>query len=81
MHITASKGQPARAMPRDTTTSNRRRDNWALRHEYRATYRDFLTETEEIVAGTWRSQPAGDTLFVSLEQASPPLWALALAIR
>ena len=66
MHIHSVKGQPARAMRRDTTASNRR-GNWALRHEYRATYRDFLTETEEIVAGTWRRQPAGDTLYVSLE--------------
>ena len=66
MHIHSVKGQSARAMRRDTTAGNRR-GNWALRHEYRATYRDFLTETEEIVAGTWRSQPAGDTLYVSLE--------------
>ena len=66
MHIHSVKGQPARAMRRDTTASNRR-GNWALRHEYRATYRDFLTETEDIVAGTWRRQPAGDTLYVSLE--------------
>lgn len=66
MHIHSVKGQPARAMRRDTTASNRR-GNWALRHEYRATYRDFLTETEEIVAGIWRRQPAGDTLYVSLE--------------
>lgn len=68
MHIHSVKGQPARAMRRDTTAGNRRRrGGWAWRHEYRATYRDFLTETEEVVAGTWRSQPAGDTLYVSLE--------------
>ena len=65
MHIHSVKGQSARAMRRDTTRS--RRGNWALRHEYRATYRDSLTETEEIVAGTWRSRPANDTLYVSLE--------------
>ena len=67
MHVHSVKGQPARAMLRDTTANRGRRGNWALRHEYRATYRDFLTETEEIVAGTWRSQPADDTLYVSLE--------------
>ena len=66
MHIHSVKGQPARAMLRDTTANRGRRGNWALRHEYRATYRDSLTETEEIVAGTWRSQSA-DTLYVSLE--------------
>jgi putative ABC transport system permease protein len=26
---------------------------WALRREYRSTYRDTLTETEKVVAGTW----------------------------
>ena len=67
MHVHSVKGQPARAILRDTTANRRRRGNWALRHEYRATYRDSLTNTEEIVAGTWRSQPAGDTLYVSLE--------------
>ena len=67
MHIHSVKGQPARSTLRDTTAGRRRRGNWALRREYRATYRDFLTETEEIVAGTWRSQPTGDTLYVSLE--------------
>ena len=67
MHVHSVKGQPARAILRDTTANRRRRGNWALRHEYRATYRDSLTETEEIVAGTWRSQPASDTLYVSLE--------------
>ena len=66
MHVHSVKGQPVRAMLRDTTANRGRRGNWALRHEYRATYRDSLTETEEIVAGTWRSQSA-DTLYVSLE--------------
>ena len=67
MHVHSVKGQPARTILRDTTSNRRRRGNWALRHEYRATYRDSLTETEEVVAGTWRSQPANDTLYVSLE--------------
>ena len=67
MHVHSVKGQSARALLRDTTATNQhRRGNWALRHEYRATYRDSLTNTEEIVAGTWHSQPAGDTLYVSL---------------
>ena len=66
MHIHSVKGQPAREIRGDTTRS-RRRGNWALRHEYRSTYRDHLTETETITAGQWRGHSNGDTVFVSLE--------------
>jgi putative ABC transport system permease protein len=42
---------------------------WALRREYRSTYRDQLTRTETIVAGAWpgRSTPSGNVP-VSLEK-------------
>lgn len=42
---------------------------WALRREYRCTYRDHLIDTETLVAGTWRKSVTnpGDTAFVSLE--------------
>jgi putative ABC transport system permease protein len=32
-------------------------DRWALRREYRHTYRASLTETEKLVAGTWWTEP------------------------
>jgi len=73
MHIHSIKGVPIREMLRDASEGGDRRENrggrrgrWALRHEYRATYRDQLTATESIVAGAW-SGTAGDTVFVSLE--------------
>ena len=47
--------------------NERGRGGWALRREYRATYRAQLAETERVVAGRWRDV-AGDTAFVSLEQ-------------
>lgn len=68
MHIHSIKGTPAREIRRDST-GNRRRGNWGLRHEYRATYRDYLTDSENIVAGTWRGETTGDTVFVSLEES------------
>ena len=48
---------------------------WALQREYRTTYRDHITETEEVVAGQWRPS-ATDTAFVSLEEGV----ALALGV-
>ena len=43
-----------------------RRGHWALRRQYRSTYRAHTTETEQITAGRWRGE-AADTVFVSLE--------------
>ncbi|MEE2708918.1 MAG: FtsX-like permease family protein [Gemmatimonadota bacterium] len=42
---------------------------WALRREYRCTYRDHLIDTETLVAGTWGKSVTnpGDTAYVSLE--------------
>jgi putative ABC transport system permease protein len=35
--------------------------SWALRREYRSTYRGELTDTEEIVAGKWQGKAAADS--------------------
>jgi len=45
------------------------RGGWAVRHEYRSTYRDTLVSSERIVAGRWSGpRAAGDTIaHVSLE--------------
>ena len=67
MQIHSVKGQAARTIRRDTSQT-RSRGNWTLRHEYRSTYRDHLTETETITAGQWRGHSTGDTVFVSLEE-------------
>jgi putative ABC transport system permease protein len=34
---------------------------WRLRHEYRSTYRSYLTDAEEIVAGQWGERANGKT--------------------
>ncbi len=49
---------------RDTTEAlggqqqrTRRQGGWAVRREYRSTYRDSMTTSEKLVAGTWWSGP------------------------
>jgi putative ABC transport system permease protein len=44
--------------------------SWALRREYRSTYRSELTDTEEIVAGQWQGRAVGesDPIPISIEQ-------------
>lgn len=51
-------------------TSGPRVARWALRREYRHTYRDTLVNTEELVAGTWwkPDDPPSEVARVSLEQ-------------
>ena len=34
---------------------------WALRREYRSTYRSSLSDTEKIIAGTWQGRAAADS--------------------
>lgn len=64
MHLAEVKGRPVAELEPER---GRRGSNWALRREYRATYRSELTQTETLVAGQWRGQVGGDTVFVSLE--------------
>ncbi len=70
MRIQSIKGRPVLAPPADTLAERedgppdgegRRggRDNWALRREYRSTYRDTLVASERIVEGRWWSAGAG----------------------
>jgi putative ABC transport system permease protein len=49
MRIDAINGRNVTALMADTV----RRANWALRREYRSTYRDSLMGTETLVSGTW----------------------------
>jgi putative ABC transport system permease protein len=47
---------------------SRRGAGWALRREYRSTYRDTLVASEHVVAGHWFGRdPPGDTAQLSLE--------------
>jgi putative ABC transport system permease protein len=65
MRIAQVKGRTVEEIDQEP---GRRRGNWALRREYRSTYRAELASSETLVAGRWRGQVAGDTIFVSLEE-------------
>ena len=58
--ITRVKGKPVEA----------RSSHWALRREYRNTYRDTMVGSERLVAGTWWTKPRspGDPARISLEE-------------
>ena len=66
MRIQAIKGETVEALRADST----RRAGWALGREYRSTYRDQLTETEELVEGTFvgRVEEEGAAVPVTVEQ-------------
>ena len=87
MRILSIKGTPVTQLLADSEPTGpgirrRRRDAggggepsnaWALRREYRSTYRDTVVASERIVAGTWTgSAPAGATagepVAISVEQ-------------
>jgi putative ABC transport system permease protein len=51
MRIQGINGRSAASLLRDTTAA--RPSSWALRHEYRSTYRDSLTPSEKLVRGAW----------------------------
>src|SRR5688572_20022371 len=69
MRVKSVAGRPVAQLLADTS---RRGGSWALRREYRSTYRDSLQGSETIVAGKWFGQtPApeeGPIDEVSLEQ-------------
>ncbi len=64
MRIADIRGAPAAAVP-----GTPRRAQWALRREYRSTYRDTLVGSEQIVAGQWvaREARSDSVAAVSLE--------------
>ena len=63
MRIASLKGQPVRLtreapdsleeQPPEGGRDNRPPGGWAVRREYRSTYRDSLTDTERLIAGRW----------------------------
>jgi putative ABC transport system permease protein len=55
MRLTQVKGRSVEAL-----RAERQIPSWALRREYRSTYRSGLTETEEIVGGAWQGKVAAD---------------------
>ena len=58
----AREGQPS------ANRGERRASPWALRREFRSTYRDTITESEHLVSGRWFTHRADTLGEVSLEQ-------------
>lgn len=57
--IAAINGMPVSSLIADTASL--RPSRWALRREYRNTYRDTLAESESLVRGTWWKPNSGGT--------------------
>jgi putative ABC transport system permease protein len=64
MRIQSVNGVPAEELQK---RRSEHRGNWALRREYRSTYRERLSDAEKIVEGELQSR-AGKTIRVSLEE-------------
>ena len=66
--IARVNGRPIDSLGTDST--GRQPARWALRREYRNTYRDTLVGSERLVAGTWWSAPraAGEMPRISVEE-------------
>jgi putative ABC transport system permease protein len=64
MRIASARGVAVSTLQADTL----REGSWALRREYRSTWRDTMVSSEKLVAGRWWSGPAGDTARISVEE-------------
>lgn len=69
MRIAAINGVPTASLAPSSDSVPRRGGRWALKREYRSTFRDSLRGGETLVAGRWfRANPSpSDTTEVSLE--------------
>jgi putative ABC transport system permease protein len=67
MRLEQINGKDVREMQKDSTAGI---PGWALRREYRSSYRDSLNDNETILAGKLqrRSENSADTIYVSLEE-------------
>jgi putative ABC transport system permease protein len=70
MRLAAVKGRSVDEIRADPGSGIPSIPSWALRREYRSTYRSRLTSTEKIIAGTWQGKSASDapSIPVSLEK-------------
>ena len=64
MRIASVRGVAISTLQGDTLREAR----WALRREYRSTWRDTMVSSEALVTGRWWTGPAGDTARISVEQ-------------
>jgi putative ABC transport system permease protein len=66
MRLAYLKGEPVRRLLRE---SGRDLPRWALRREYRSTYRDTLDSSEQLVKGTWPVKVTDPNLIpISIEE-------------
>lgn len=64
--ISSVKGKPVAELQADTTDNIK---DWALTREYRVTYRDTLTHSEELIEGEVQRLKAGqDSVFVTMSE-------------
>jgi len=64
MRMHSINGTLVNELRKDSTRQVR---GWILNHEFRATYRDSLTSSEELLEGTWSlQQKAGEPVFISI---------------
>lgn len=68
LRLAAVKGKRVEELRADAKSTIPR---WALRREYRSTYRSYLSSTEKLVAGSWQGKINGvsETIPVSLEKS------------
>ncbi len=70
MRIQSINGKTAQDYSRDTTDVDGQPAGWALRREYRSTYRDSIVASERVTAGRWwgeGSDSAGAPASISVE--------------
>ncbi len=66
MRMHSINGTLVNKIRQDTTRQVR---GWILNHEFRTTYRDALTPSEELLGGTWIPQKKeGDPVFISISE-------------
>ncbi|MBK1878671.1 ABC transporter permease [Pelagicoccus mobilis] len=68
MRLQSLNGMTAEELKKDP---NRKIERWAAQREYRSTYRDFLREDEELIAGSFTSNASldsGEAIPISVEE-------------
>ena len=72
MRLTEIKGRPVTELIGKPAAGQKPIPRWILRREFRSTYRETLTDTEELIAGEWIGNASGikldDAIPVSFEQ-------------
>jgi putative ABC transport system permease protein len=68
MRIASINGRPITTLLNRRANDEEPEDAWALRREYRSTYRDTLVTSERVVAGTWQHARSEPPAGISVEQ-------------